>query len=350
MRLNDLTVFEAFSSLLQEVSVQHRDLQPWPDRPDLPQAVRHFWSCIGISKLSARYAPKVSPEADACELERVFEDWFEYAITRDRWGLEHDDEPTPFRLLPAKPRRLATKARESSFSPMEYRSYLLLASETEPEPSVFVISDWTSKRELAKFSYWRWFCFELLYRGTSDHHGGMSLGPNLNRVPVLPELDVPLVRVGEGVYLLEELVGAPTWGNTVVFRNLGCYAKFVLARPEAEQGHFGAPCLPKIEFKRTKSFGLDPQADEAAPGFVRHVRTPLKSFMPATYSVVGQIAGRWVWLTGGGKKKGDSVFAACEPSDLQAVETALRASGAQIKGVKESKEVLMATTWLGNYL
>lgn len=327
-----MSAFADFAELLRQLSPQHQEVAPWPDRSDLPTEVREFWSRIGLSKLSARFAPGATPELDEHALETVFEDWFEQAITRDRWALEPDDEPIPHRYLPAKPRLLASKQRQ-----------ILLASEAEPKPQLLTMSDMTPKLEPAPFSYWRWFTFELLYRGTDNHKATMWKGPQLTSEPAIAELDAPLLRIADGVYFLDTLVQKNNPGVAVLFRHLGSYAEFVLSRPESEQSYFGSPNLPTVEFKRTKRFNVDPQAELVPEGFTRHVERPRLG--PVTNSLIGQLDGLWVWLRASGEKKGGTAFASCEPSDVETVQALLQQRGAQVIGVRDGKQALSAAEW-----
>src|SRR4051794_31242382 len=119
-------LFQKFANLLGELCPEHRDVQPWVDRPDLATEVRDLWSCVGLSRLSAKYAPRETPAAELERFVAVFEDWFESAIVRDRWGLEPKDEPVPWRFLPPAPRLLEQSGNR-----------ILIASDVGDVPKVF---------------------------------------------------------------------------------------------------------------------------------------------------------------------------------------------------------------------
>ncbi|HEY8946453.1 MAG TPA: hypothetical protein VIM73_19515, partial [Polyangiaceae bacterium] len=89
--MNHHSDFATYARLLTELSPKHQPISAWPDRPDLSQAVRDFWSAVGVSPLTGITAPGANQSEDEKRLAAVFERWFEKAPTRDRWLVEAED-------------------------------------------------------------------------------------------------------------------------------------------------------------------------------------------------------------------------------------------------------------------
>ena len=324
------SAIETFATTLQEVSPDHANVAPWSDRADLPTLVREFWSRVGVSELSANFAPGPTPEQDSAKLAAVFESWFESAIIRDRLQLEPEDEPIPHRFLPEKARLLAQKGNR-----------LLLASDVEPEPKLYVFS--TDSRELVPvgFSYLWWCMQQLLEYGTTLHSGSVALGLELRPESLSTDLALPFERINDGLYLLSPLTPKKRIGVKVLFRNLETYASFVLARNTAEQGFFRPPDLPAVECLPTKKWKLIPQSDAIPSGFQRHVVTKFGSCEPFTRSLVGKLEGCQVWLTGN-----QPVWVHCDEANVSRVEAALVAGGANVQRVSRKRAALAQEDWL----
>ncbi|MFZ5891799.1 MAG: hypothetical protein ACOY0T_12155 [Myxococcota bacterium] len=302
--------FETYAKLLRELCREHRDVQPWHDRADLPQAVREFWSAVGVSQLTRGDAPAASAEEDEKRLAAQFETWFEDAATRDRWKLEAADEPLPRRRLPVKPRLVDHEDDR-----------MLIASDGDDIPSLHVFRQSGPAATKLPFDYLRWCMDHLVDSGTHENSTDVFWGPKLNLTPIWPE-NAPISVVADGIHVVHDPpTGEESFGATLVYRDIKTYTEFVLSRDAEEHKFFRAPKGRLISVTLPKKLLLDPSGSKFEAEFTL---IPAHDASRLAWTLAGKLDDVWVWVQFEEKRR---VGVICEEAEQAAVRKSLEARG-----------------------
>lgn len=310
--------FEAFASLLREMS-PHEEYSQWPDRPDLPDSVRAFWGAVGIPESSSSVVPRASREEDEAVLAGVFERWFDDAATRDRWAVEPEDEPIPWRRLPPTPRVVSDQGKR-----------VLMVSDVGPEPSLHIFWQTYCGSEQPPFAYLFWCMRQLLQSAVAPNCAGHLLERELGE-PLLPELGIGVRKVANGIYLRSMLVKGE--GNECVFSDVDTYTDFVMSLSPDERECFDEPEGLRIEAQLSKKQRLYPGLKQVDPNFIHLSRIK---------QLAGRVEGHWVWSRSNGPPR--NVAIRCDPTAEQVVKTWLENGGAKVTDVRVTSRALM-TYW-----
>jgi hypothetical protein len=321
-------------ALFAELCPDHRTVVPSWSRPDLDDEVQALWSTLGLSKATEWMAPRESAAKDEELLIEIFDEWLESPYLRDRWLVEREDGPLPRRMLPPKkPRLLGGNER----SPR-----IILADEGEPGGRLYRFDG--VRLEPLDLAY-RWWCLHELLRQGTRRQCGSILGANIPASPAVPDLDTPLLRAADGVYVLQKSPLSNREGIAIPYRDLGCYARFVASMPDDVRQHFFDPSAFLISFKVKKSNKLlHPGQATAWVGFSRFVLTGLTSQPSISERAVGQLDGRWVWLDL--DTQGDGSWnLLTDPADAEAVAASIVNKGATITGQEQLLYTISSPNW-----
>lgn len=309
--------FAAFAALLREMSPAANEYAPWVDRPDLPARVRSFWSAVGVPPFRAEMLPKASKEADQAILGDVFEGWFEDALTRDRWTVEPEDEPVPWRRLPPHPRVVDTGQRR-----------ILVVSDVEPEPVLHTVRQTHPDTVPLAFGHSLWCMRVVLLMATRENAASYWFDRQLDAEPICPGLDIGVSRVSDGIYSIAPVVkDERKW---FVPRDIDTFTEFAMTLSPEERGRVEIPYGLKMEVRLPKTVALDPTSKQIDSNFTPIYRQPPE---PRTTRLVGRIGGRWVWIESYGPSR--HIRVTCDASASPAVSAWLESAGATITSTKE---------------
>ena len=323
------------ASLFGELCSEHRAVERAWERPDLNPEVRAFWRALGLSKATAWMAPRENAAKDEELLIEVFDEWLESPYFRDRWAIEPAEGPLPRRMLPPnRPRLLGGTER----SPR-----IILGDEGVPGGNLYRFDG--ARLEPLDVGYKWWCLHNLLREGTRSQCGAYLNGPELPSTPAVTGLDSPLLRAGEGVYVLQKSPLSNRDGLAMPYRDLGSYARFVLSCPEEVRRHFFDPDALRVTFKVKKSNKqLHPEQPTAWSGLSRFFLTELSAKPTHSERAAGQLDGRWVWVQLSHLRDG-GLSLLTDPADEEAVVASLVARGAIVTSKELLRRVLSAPNW-----
>jgi hypothetical protein len=321
--------------LFGELCPEHRDVRPTWERPDLDAEVQALWRALGLSAATEWMAPRQDAATDEALLIEVFDAWLESPYLRDRWVLGPEDEPLPRRLLPPKrPRLLGGNGRFPR---------LILADEAEPNGKLFRLDG--DKLEPLDLAYHWWCLHELLRQGSRGQSGAYRGMPPTTTLAVAG-LDTPLLKAGDGVYLLQDspLSDRTAITSTVPYRDLGCYVRFALALAHEDSERLYDPSALCIWFRANKNNKLlHPGQATAWPGLSRLSLTRPDS-TPPRLRAVGQLDGCWVWVPLSAPPDGVLTLFA-DPADEQAVVASLVKRGGTITKKERLRKAISSLNW-----
>lgn len=301
--------FKAFAALVKKLRPGSKGYAAWADRPGLPKSVRAFWKAVGVPPYKSAMLPKASKAEDEAVLKQVFEGWFSDAATRDRWALEPEDEPIPWRHLPANPRVVASTD-----------GAVLLASDIDPEPSLHVLWRHTPRTTRLRFSYFFWCMREVLVRATTTNSANYWFDRRLKSEPVLPDLKLGVSKVRDGIYSITKFKEDET--DCFVYRDLNTLIDFVLSLPPKKRECVDTPHGSQILVRLSKKQELDPRLKRID---LRFTPIPLQG---GTTRLVGRIEGYPVWIVRNGQV--GEVAVLCDTEAQEPVKSWLKSGGARI--------------------
>ncbi|WP_371493638.1 hypothetical protein OG871_01205 [Kitasatospora sp. NBC_00374] len=318
--------FARLDALLTELHPRHgatrRAAAP---AADVPRRLAALWQGIGVSEVTV--APGTRTSTGTAESRRimteVFEEWFDDAERRDRWGVEADDHGPAWARLGRRFRVLAARGPRSELAAVLDEVAVTDESAGQDDPPVVVVR--SDGRPVHRWhgSAVEWQIWHILQRAALHRSARFDPRCGLTGEPVLPSVYPWLEVLGDGVWRLSEPGPArqdvrPALPELLVFRSPAHY--FALARSvdDATLARLHPPGPGRL-IVTAAVLDLDGTDVRRVP---RDRRTPFDR----TVEAIGRIDGADVWI----ESLGDQAVLHCDPRHRTAVGQELTRLGGRV--------------------